>query len=168
MTENLGMASEPHAIRFAEVSEIPALAQLWHDGWQEAHSDHVPDALIALRSLDSFATRFVEMLPNTRTVGAVGNPLGFCSVRGNEIYQMYVGPAARGTGAAGRLISDGLDRIRMAGHKQAVLDVIPENGRAIAFYEKMGWKRKAVETATVDTLEGPFPLPCLIMTFDLA
>lgn len=167
MTENTAAGIDPLAIRFAELSEIPALAKLWHDGWQEAHADHVPDALIALRSLDSFAKRFVDMLPTTCTIGAVSDPIGFCAVRENEIYQMYVGPVARGTGAAGRLISDGLDRIRQAGHKQAVLDVIPENHRAIAFYEKMGWKQKAVETASVDTLEGPFPLPCLIMTFDL-
>jgi putative acetyltransferase len=90
-----------------------------------------------------------------------------CIPRANEIYQMYVAPAARGTGTAAALIAAGEDHIRAAGFATARLDVIPQNHRAIAFYEKCGWQQGSIETVMLDTLADPFPLECLVMTKNL-
>ena len=157
----------PHKIRKPAQSELPALAQLWYDGWQEAHAAHVPASLTAIRTLESFETRLSAHFNTIRVIGEVSTPLGLCITKGPEIYQLYVSPAAQGTGAAAILITDGLDRIRADGHKTAKLDVIPQNPRAIAFYEKMGWQQKGVETIMLDTLTDPYPMPCLVMTKEL-
>ena len=153
-----------HLIRKPNPTELPALAQLWYDGWQVAHAAHVPASLTAIRTLDSFAIRLSDHFENIRVIGEIDRPLGFCITKGPEIYQLYVCPEAKGTGAAASLIMDGVSRIRLAGHKSAKLDVNAENARAIAFYEKMGWQRKGVETIMLDTLAEPYPLPCLVMT----
>ncbi len=148
-------------------SELPALAQLWYDGWQTAHAAHVPASLTAIRTMDSFEKRLAADMDAIRVIGDEGSPLGLCMLKGNEIYQIYVAPEAKGTGAAKIIMEDGLDHIRSAGHEVATLDVIPENARAIAFYEKVGWKRGEVRTVMLDTLDEPYPLPCLMMTKSL-
>lgn len=153
----------PHKTRKPDQSELPALAQLWYDGWQVAHAAHVPASLTAIRTLESFAIRLSDHCEDIRVVGKPDVPLGFCITKGPEIYQIYVGPEAKGTGAAAVLINDGLDRIQADGHKSAKLDVNAENARAIAFYEKMGWQKKGIETIMLDTLSDPYPLPCLVM-----
>ncbi len=152
-----------HPIRPAVKADLPALADLWHQGWTEAHAAHVPADLTAQRTRDSFAIRLQDILPDTSTLGEIGKPLGFCAIKGNEIYQMYVDPNARGTGAASRLMADGLARISAVGYNEARLDVIPQNPRAIAFYEKTGWQQRGLETVLLDTLGAPFPLDCLTM-----
>jgi ribosomal protein S18 acetylase RimI-like enzyme len=152
-----------HHIRKPTQSELSTLAQLWYDGWQVAHAAHVPASLIAIRTLESFAIRLSDHFEDIRVVGETDVPLGFCITKGPEIYQIYVCPEAKGTGAAAVLINDGLDRIRADGHITAKLDVNEENTRAIAFYEKMGWQKNGIETIMLDTLSDPYPLPCLVM-----
>jgi putative acetyltransferase len=154
-------------IRPAQPKDHDALTIIWNDGWHESHADHVPEALRAHRTYDSFHIRLKDMLETTLVTGPVGAPIGFCAIKNNEIYQMYVSPAARGTGAAAALISAGCDIIKSAGHAQARLDVIAENPRARAFYEKMGWQSQGMQSVDLDTLEGPFPLECIIMTKEL-
>ena len=154
-------------IRTAEHKDHEALAKIWHEGWQESHADHVPQALLARRTHDSFDIRMADMIETTLVTGPIGAPIGFCSLKNNEIYQIYVSPAARGTGAAAALISAGCDAIKSAGHNQARLDVIAKNPRARAFYEKMGWENQGLQTVQVDTLDGPFPLDCIVMTKEL-
>ena len=137
-------------------SEHAALARLWHEGWHEAHAAHVPAALTRLRTLADFQRRVPDM-PGLRTIGAEGAPLGLCSVRGSEMHQLFVAPAARGTGAASALIVDAEARIAEA-HERAWLDCVIENARARAFYERMGWLLARIGTEAIDTSEGPFPL----------
>ncbi|WP_193222055.1 N-acetyltransferase [Amylibacter sp. SFDW26] len=149
-------------------SELPALAQLWYDGWQTAHAAHVPASLTEIRTLDSFEKRLAAGMNAIRVIGDTGTPLGFCMVKENEIYQIFVAPEAKGTGAAKILMQDGLSRIKAAGHPSACLDVNSENARAIAFYEKMGWERQNIRTILLDTLGDPYPLPCLLMTIELS
>ena len=147
-----------YTIRKPAQSELPALAQLWYDGWQEAHAAHEPASLTAIRMLDSFETRQKGHFDTTGGNGASGTTPGLCITKSPEIYQIFVSAKAQGTGAASLLITDGLSRIRAAGHTNAKLDVNTQNARAIAFYEKMGWQRKGVETIMLDTLTEPYPL----------
>jgi len=156
-----------HTIRKPTQSELPALAQLWYNGWQVAHAAHVPASLTAIRTLESFALRLSDHFDDIRVISEIGTPLGICIIKGPEIYQIFVAPEAKGKGVAAALITDGLKRIGKAGHESAILDVIAENTRAIAFYEKMGWQKKGVETIMLDTLAEPYPLPCLVMTKQL-
>ena len=80
----------------ARPGDIPALAALWNSGWHEAHAAIVPQALTRLRTPDSFATRTARHLPATRVARDAGRRLGFSMIRGNELYQLYAAPGARG------------------------------------------------------------------------
>lgn len=97
-------------VRMAAPLEIEALAQLWFDGWQDAHADILPRELKRLRTLESFGDRLRNLLPQVRTAGPDGEPLGLAAIRDDELYQLYVGDAARGKGLAAELAADALKR----------------------------------------------------------
>jgi GNAT superfamily N-acetyltransferase len=146
------------ATRAAEPADLEALAPLWRQGWLDAHHGVVPDALVALRTPESFAQRMTAALPQVRVLGPVGAPLGFHLIKGDELNQFYLASAARGTGAAGVLMADAEMRLAEAGVTTAWLACAIGNARAARFYEKAGWTRARVETVPTETSEGPFPL----------
>ena len=143
------------------------MASLWHQGWKEAHGDHVPAELHAARTLDSFRIRLEKHLPNARTSGPVGAPHGLCIVKGEYLDQLYIAPSERGTGLAARLLADAETRIRESGHTQARLTAIAENHRALAFYQKHGWTISTTEPVELETLGDPFRLDCHVLTKSL-
>lgn len=137
---------------------IPQAADLWHDGWHDAHATIVPADLTQLRTPDSFAERLSKYTKDTTIAVREGTVLGFCIVLEDEIYQMYVSPLARGTGLAGTLLSDGENRIKAQGHQAAWLACAIGNARAARFYEKAGWFNAGTETVGLETLTDDFPL----------
>lgn len=145
-------------IRDAVKSELAALAQLWLEGWRDAHADIVPEELARLRTLKSFHDRLQAALADVRVAGAVGAPIGFTIVKGDELYQLYVAARARGTGVATTLIEDALARLRARGVRTAWLACAIRNERAARFYERSGWRRVGVMTSQLPTLGGIFAL----------
>ena len=145
-------------VRVAEEREIDHLARLWYEGWQDAHAQICPAELRRLRRLDSFRGRLQAALPDTKVVGPLGAPLGFCITKGDELYQIYVSAKARGSGAAHALMADGEARLAKGGVEIAWLACAIGNDRAARFYEKWGWRRVGVVTYRVETSEGTFPL----------
>jgi ribosomal protein S18 acetylase RimI-like enzyme len=145
-------------IRSVEEQEIDHLARLWYEGWQDAHAEIVPAELRRLRSLDSFKHRLQAALRDTRVVGPLGRPLGFCTTKGNEIYQIYVSAEARGSGVAAALMTDAETRLAKGGFDIAWLACAMGNDRAARFYEKSGWRRVGVITYQAETSAGTFPL----------
>jgi GNAT superfamily N-acetyltransferase len=149
---------EPFAVRAAVAGELDQLAQVWFDGWHEAHAAIVPDALTRVRTLPSFRDRLRAALPHTRTVGEIGVPLGFCVVKGDEVYQLFVAKAARGTGVAAALLSDAEARLASDGVATAWLACAIGNDRAARFYEKSGWRRAGTVVNLAETSAGAFAL----------
>jgi ribosomal protein S18 acetylase RimI-like enzyme len=145
-------------VRAAEESEITALALLWYAAWQDAHARIVPAELTRRRTLETFRERIAAALPDLRAVGLVGAPLGFCIVRGDELYQLFVAAQARGAGVAVALIDDAEARIAARGAEIAWLTCAIGNERAARFYEKRGWYRAATNLDQLDTPEGTYPL----------
>lgn len=145
-------------VRRPERSELDRLARIWHDGWQDAHATILPEALKRLRTLASFRERIEAGMADTRVTGAIGAPLGLCSIKRDELYQLYVTPEARGTGVARALVADAEARIAEGGADRAWLACAIGNDRAARFYEKCGWHRAATVTIQLDTPNGPFPL----------
>jgi GNAT superfamily N-acetyltransferase len=145
-------------VRAAEPSEIDQLTRIWHDAWYEAHAHLVPAELRRLRTFENFKERLEAALPETRVVGPAGAPLGFCIVKGDELYQLFVTAAARGSGAAAALVSDAEERLAARGVKTAWLACAIGNDRAARFYEKCGWRRVGTMTHLAETSEGTFPL----------
>jgi ribosomal protein S18 acetylase RimI-like enzyme len=145
-------------VRSPEQSDIGALTLIWYDGWQDAHARILPAELARLRTRESFKERLEARLADVRVMGPVGAPLGFCMLKGDELYQLYVSPEARGTGVAKVLAAEAEDRLCKNGVKTAWLACAIGNDRAARFYEKCGWRRAGAVVIEVETSEGPFPL----------
>jgi GNAT superfamily N-acetyltransferase len=145
-------------VRAAEPSEIDHLARVWYDAWRDAHALILPAELVRVRTLESFRHRLANDLPGVRVVGPPGAPLGLCTIKGDELYQLFVAASARGTGAAGALVGDAEERLARSGVETAWLSCAIGNERAARFYEKCGWKRVGTMVSDLETTEGPFPL----------
>lgn len=146
------------AVRPAHPSEVPQLARVWYDAWRDAHLATLPQQLIRVRTLESFRERLARDLSPVRVIGPVGDPVGLCTIKGDELYQLFVAAGARGTGAAAALLADGEERLRASGVELAWLSCAIGNDRAARFYEKMGWKRGGNMVAELETTDGPFRL----------
>ena len=134
------------------------IAAIWETGWHEAHADIVPSDLRALRTTETFRSRALENLADTRAAIIGDTVAGFCMVKDSELYQMYVTGKARGTGIAQALIRDAEDRIAGSGFASAWLACAIGNDRAARFYEKSGWSNAGEHVVHLDTQDGPFPL----------
>jgi GNAT superfamily N-acetyltransferase len=145
-------------VRPAEKGELDRLAAIWHEVWHETHAPIMPAELGRLRTLENFSDRLEAILPDIRVAGPIGAPLGFCIVKDDELYQLYLSADARGTGVAAALLADGEDRIAAAGFDRTWLGCAVGNERAARFYERSGWTLAGTVTIEVETAEGPFPL----------
>jgi ribosomal protein S18 acetylase RimI-like enzyme len=145
-------------VRDAESAEVDRLASLWYDGWRDAHEKILPAELARHRTLESFKDRLKAALPSVRVVGAPGEPIGFHMVKDDELYQLYVSAAARGSGAAAALIADAEAHLSNAGVETAWLACAIGNERAARFYEKHGWRRTGTMINRLETPAGEFPL----------
>jgi GNAT superfamily N-acetyltransferase len=146
------------SVRMVTESEIPILAKLWYDGWQDAHATILPKDLARHRTPESFRQKLASALEEVRVVGHVGEPVGLCLVKEDELNQLYVLALARGTGVAATLLADGEARIRAKGFPSAWLACAIGNERAARFYEKHKWQRQNNKVIPLDTPEGVFHL----------
>jgi GNAT superfamily N-acetyltransferase len=139
-------------------SELDELAQLWYESWRDAHAAIVPAELTQARTLDSFKQRLRILRPDVRVVGPIGAPVGFCIVKEDELYQLFVAARARGAGVAATLMADAERRLARGGVTLAWLACAIGNERAARFYEKCGWRRSAVIVSQLETAAGVIPL----------
>jgi len=145
-------------IRAAEETEIDHLAKLWRDGWTDAHAGIVPAELARVRTLESFRSRMQGALPSVRVTGPRGAPTGFCMVKGDELYQLYVSADSRGSGVAAALIADAEAQLAHSGIQTAWLACAIGNERAARFYEKCAWCRVGTMINRLETPAGEFLL----------
>jgi ribosomal protein S18 acetylase RimI-like enzyme len=145
-------------VRVAEELEIDRLAKVWYDGWQDAHAEILPAELGRLRTLESFRSRLQSALRSVRVIGPIGAPVGFCIVKGDELYQLYVSAESRGLGIAAPLLADAEARLSENGVETAWLACAIGNERAARFYEKRGWHRIGTMINELETASGTFPL----------
>jgi ribosomal protein S18 acetylase RimI-like enzyme len=145
-------------VRPAQPAELDALARIWHQGWHEAHAAIVAPELTALRTLDNFRERLEKDLHDVNVTGPIGAPLGFCMIKKDELYQLYVSAESRQAGVATALISDGEARLLARGVGIAWLACAIGNDRAARFYEKRGWQQRGVMPNRVETSKGEYVL----------
>jgi GNAT superfamily N-acetyltransferase len=145
-------------VRKAEQADIDHLAQLWYDGWHDAHVEIVPAELTRVRTLDNFRDRIRAALPYIRVIGPPGSPHGFSIIKDDEIYQLYVSASFRGSGTAAALISDAETQLAQRGLQTAWLACAVGNNRAARFYEKCGWHRVGTMSYNAETSAGTFLL----------
>jgi GNAT superfamily N-acetyltransferase len=105
------------------------------------------------------------VLRNTRHVGA---PIGMCAIKTGELHQIFVAPSGRGTGVAAALLADAEQRLLAQGDRFVSLHCLIENHAAIRFYSRHGWIEHGIKIAQLDTLDGPFNLPILLLRKELS
>jgi GNAT superfamily N-acetyltransferase len=126
-------------LRPATADDMAGVADLWHRGWHDTHPGHVPDALTAARTLEDFRERTPPRVPDTTVAEVDGRLAGFVMVVGDEVDQVYVDAAHRGSGLAGTLLDEAERQVAAGGHDEAWLAVVVGNARARRFYEGRGW-----------------------------
>ncbi|MEQ8656673.1 MAG: GNAT family N-acetyltransferase [Hyphomicrobiales bacterium] len=145
-------------LRDAKTDDVRDLAQIWYDGWQDAHADLLPTKLAQHRTLGSFRDRLARALSDVRVAALAGELVGFSMIKDDELNQLYVASAGRGTGIAASLNADALARIKDGGFRVAWLACAIGNARAARFYEKSGWRHKGTMTSDLETPDGTFTL----------
>lgn len=141
--------------RLARADDHAALAALWHQSWHDGHRAHTPAAVVAARTLAFFAAKLPTLHHGLRVAGPPGQPLGLCFTTGDEIDQLFVAPAARGTGLALTLLTDGENRLQAAGITDARLFCVTANHRAMRFYTRAGWHPLRQTTVPADGFDPP-------------
>ena len=161
MTQPPGSVSSAESLgprlRAATPDDVDAIATVWHSGWPEGHLGHVPEALLLHRRLVDFRSRVPALLDRT-TVATIGPDVaGFVMVNDDELEQIYVAEAARGSGVAAALLQHAEiaigDRFDLAW-----LAVVAGNIRARRFYARNGWRDAGVFEHEAPIEGGSIPL----------
>jgi DNA/RNA-binding domain of Phe-tRNA-synthetase-like protein/ribosomal protein S18 acetylase RimI-like enzyme len=147
-------------IRRAASDDAEAVAEIWHRGWRDAHLGLVPKELADARTEESFRSRAADRVADTTVATVEGAVAGFVMVVADEVEQVYVSAAHRGTGIAGALMAEAERQVRANGHDKAWLAVVAGNARARAFYERVGWRDEGPFDYTTVTQRGPIVVPC--------
>jgi ribosomal protein S18 acetylase RimI-like enzyme len=148
-------------LRPARLGDAGAVARIWCEGWPDGHLGNVPEALVAARTPASFRARVPGRVGDTTVaVTAGGEVTGFVMVVGDEVEQVYVAVAHRGSGVAALLLDEGERRVAAAGHRTAWLAVVAGNARARRFYERRGWIDEGPFDHAAPVPGGTMAVPC--------
>jgi GNAT superfamily N-acetyltransferase len=155
-------------IRKATLDDVGVIARIWHEGWTDGHVGHVPPELVRYRHKEQFVTRARDRVDCMWVAESDGQPVGFVVVKGDEVEQIYVDRAARGTGVAAMLLRKAEAEIRSAGHQRAWLAVVAGNQRARSFYARHGWRDAGPFSYMAETEAGPLAVPSHRYEIDLS
>ncbi|MEV0296159.1 GNAT family N-acetyltransferase [Nocardia sp. NPDC050710] len=146
-------------LRPARAADVAAIAWIWYRGWRDGHLGNVPDELVAVRPRESFDQRAAHRLAETTVAVVAGAVAGFVMVAGDEVEQVYVADAHRGTGVAGVLLAAAERRVLANGYDRAWLAVVAGNVRARKFYGRNGWTDEGLFTHHAPSATGHVEVP---------
>lgn len=135
------------------------MATIWHRGWLDGHLGHVSDELVSARPEASFRSRASQRVADTTVATVDGTIAGFVMVVDDEVEQVYVAQAHRGTGVAAALLGRAEQIVADNGHESAWLAVVAGNARARRFYERSGWIDQGSIDYPAASDRGPIPVP---------
>lgn len=147
-------------LRSATTADSAAVAEIWLHGWRDGHLGHVSEDLVAIRTPSSFATRAADRVADTTVADVDGTVAGFVMLDADEVEQVYVAAAHRGTGVAAALLAEAERLVAVAGYSQAWLAVVAGNARARRFYERCGWVDEGAFDYPAKTATGSIAVPC--------
>lgn len=137
------------SIRLAALPDLPAVAALF-DAYRQFY-EQPADPALALRFIDERMRNQESVILVAQTaetiVGFCQLYPGFCSVIAQPIYtlyDLYVAPEARQTGAGRALMQAAHEHARQRGFARLDLSTAKTNHSAQALYESLGWVRDDV------------------------
>lgn len=138
------------SVRRAGPGDADAIAEVHVRTWQVAYEHVFGHENLARLEVGRRAARWREVLDDGDVAFVAlerDRVVGFASVGPNrdepdegEVYAVYVLPQAWGTGAGSALLAAGVQALREAGFREAILWVLEDNPRARRFYEREGWR----------------------------
>jgi GNAT superfamily N-acetyltransferase len=146
-------------LRPARDEDASPIAEIWHDGWWDAHGGRVSDDLVAARTRESFESRAPHRVGDAVVATVSDAVAGFVIVVDDEVEQIYVAREHRGTGVAAALLAETERLVKRNGHDRAWLAVVAGNSRARRFYERNGWSDEGLIDYPAATATGPILVP---------
>ena len=131
---------------------VAAAAQIWPLAFEEYLPPGQVEHMLAMRSTDDFFGRYLDVTEPAgptfllvRLAGDAGPPAAYLSYRpeGSDelrLEQLYLQPSLQGSGLATALMGHVLTVAAAAGKARVSLTVNRNNGRAIAFYQRSGFR----------------------------
>ncbi len=148
------------ATRLATLGDLDAVAPLF-DAYRQFYKQP-PDLALARRYIEERLQRGESVLLVAET--ATGVVIGFCqlyptfcSVRAAPtyvLYDLFVGPQARGTGAGRALMQAAEAHARKTGAARLELSTARDNAVAQSLYESLDWARDEAFFVYSKTLRG--------------
>jgi GNAT superfamily N-acetyltransferase len=139
--------------------DVPIVSAIWAAAWRDGHAGHVDAALEEIRTPESFVPRAARRVPRTVVAEQGDHVVGFATVAGNEVEELFVDGRARGTGIAIALLRDAEERIASGGWSDGWLAVVSGNARARRFYEREGWRDAGPLIYAAEGSDGPVLVP---------
>ncbi len=160
-------------IRNATPEDAAAIGRAHAEGWDAAYRGLMADAAVDefIHSGDHTERWSVRLdeAPDERDVWVAevdGKVVGFAQTGPNrdspsklpsglkiaELYCIYLGRGAIGTGVGRRLFAHAIDHLRSKGYERVVLWVLERNDRARRFYNAAGWQHDG--TSRIDPGDG--------------
>ncbi|HEX4983884.1 MAG TPA: GNAT family N-acetyltransferase, partial [Ilumatobacteraceae bacterium] len=116
---------------------------------------------------EQFARRAQRRLDRSWVATSDDHVVGFVVAVDDEVEQLYVDRAERGSGVAAALLRRAEAEIRAGGHRCAWLAVVAGNRRARAFYTREGWHDSGLVAYEAETEDGSFTVPAHRYEIDL-
>ena len=132
-------------IRECGSADVPGVAAVWNEVVREGRAFPQTEELTEGAAREFFAAQdfTAAAVEDGRVLGMYilhPNNVGRCGHQANASYA--VASAARGRGVGEALVRHSLDKARELGYRLLIFNaVVEDNTRAIALYEKLGFKR---------------------------
>ncbi|MCE7026552.1 GNAT family N-acetyltransferase [Jiella avicenniae] len=138
------------AIRFAEVRDAAALANVHESAWRGAYAGLIPHGClnsILQRRQSGWWQRAVQGGAGILVVEYCGETIGYATMGRNrtealavdgEIYELYLKPSHQGVGFGRRLFAASRKLLRERSFESHAVWALADNSLATGFYERLG------------------------------
>jgi len=126
-------------IRPAKPQDRTAIVQILHHGWHDGHAHLVTPEILPFRTPECIDDIFGTSKDTFYVAEDEGRISGFVAINGDELTKLFIARDARGSGAAGKLLAFGEQKIAGNGFAVARLLCMVGNVPAEKFYAKTGW-----------------------------
>ena len=120
-------------IRTSRPDDSKRAIEIWRAAVDATHDFLTQEDRLAL---DELVSGFLPQVPLILAVDAEDRPLAFMLIDDGHMEALFVDPVVRGMGVGAALVRHGLTL-----HPAMTTDVNEQNGQAVGFYERMGFRR---------------------------